>query len=80
MCPNFNPRPRKEGDKGGKIQLSAKVISIHALVKRATSPLYGCDTAISISIHALVKRATMFKNHVIGAKDISIHALVKRAT
>ena len=33
-------------------------ISIHALVKRATSPLYGCDTAISISIHALVKRAT----------------------
>ena len=36
---NFNPRPREEGDKGGKIQLSAKVISIHALVKRATTDI-----------------------------------------
>ena len=35
-------------------------ISIHALVKRATKVLKGCNTIFEISIHALVKRATVF--------------------
>ncbi len=35
------------------------VISIHALVKRATFDVALFDTATVISIHALVKRATL---------------------
>ena len=35
------------------------VISIHALVKRATSYLFNSFFAFIISIHALVKRATI---------------------
>ena len=56
------------------------VISIHALVKRATitSKLF-CNIFI-ISIHALVKRATNSVKLKIGRGGISIHALVKRAT
>ena len=57
-----------------------KEISIHALVKRATTIAIGLIIAIAISIHALVKRAT---NAIINSNqnsDISIHALVKRAT
>ena len=57
------------------------LISIHALVKRAT---YGCTDVANtglISIHALVKRATFcFFNRDKLAIIISIHALVKRAT
>ena len=34
------------------------VISIHALVKRATTPYSGKTIYTLISIHALVKRAT----------------------
>ena len=34
--PNFNPRPRKEGDKKLVGDLDYTIISIHALVKRAT--------------------------------------------
>ena len=35
--PYFNPRPRKEGDVSAKFNAKRNVISIHALVKRATS-------------------------------------------
>ena len=35
-------------------------ISIHALVKRATSPTFIVCSEKLISIHALVKRATRF--------------------
>ncbi len=38
MCPNFNPRPREEGDQGTLSRASnSACISIHALVKRATA-------------------------------------------
>ena len=54
----FNPRPREEGD-WGEVRLGlAGLISIHALVKRATSCTAALYSAIDISIHALVKRAT----------------------
>ena len=35
-----------------------EVISIHALVKRATTDVFNWWVGIDISIHALVKRAT----------------------
>ena len=59
---HFNPRPRKEGDAIAIFPLpSAYIISIHALVKRATCyPTIRAD-ARTISIHALVKRATLCK-------------------
>ncbi len=78
----FNPRPREEGDQHRQYyNIRYSVISIHALVKRATikSP-FGALYTDFISIHALVKRATL---HIWVAKfggGISIHALVKRAT
>ena len=55
-------------------------ISIHALVKRATSPEKMRQIACDISIHALVKRATRYGHVVYPGWVISIHALVKRAT
>ena len=59
---------------------SNKLISIHALVKRATHRFATAGEAAVISIHALVKRAT--QGAVIATRNspISIHALVKRAT
>ena len=57
-----------------------KMISIHALVKRATGLLNQTIAQIGISIHALVKRATRFIVYIIPCLCISIHALVKRAT
>ncbi len=56
---DFNPRPREEGDllKIG-IKTTKIVISIHALVKRATLTAVLLYQQLTISIHALVKRAT----------------------
>ena len=56
---NFNPRPREEGDNYDMCQSPCRVISIHALVKRATKILKISTGAMFISIHALVKRATL---------------------
>ena len=56
------------------------IISIHALVKRATKMSIAIYKNIGISIHALVKRATICFPHNFEAMHISIHALVKRAT
>ena len=56
------------------------MISIHALVKRATKPLKEVTQAEIISIHALVKRATATVLSTVSKLIISIHALVKRAT
>ena len=56
------------------------VISIHALVKRATGNLVAVSAVEKISIHALVKRATNNIRSKGLRPDISIHALVKRAT
>ena len=55
-------------------------ISIHALVKRATSEVFKTEIAVDISIHALVKRATIYDKLTEMRAIISIHALVKRAT
>ena len=56
------------------------LISIHALVKRATQAQISLPVIWVISIHALVKRATSGKHGCNDFFDISIHALVKRAT
>ncbi len=55
-------------------------ISIHALVKRATTFSGKVGIARFISIHALVKRATSQNTTTAQGQEISIHALVKRAT
>ena len=56
---NFNPRPREEGDQwDSHIKKMTDEISIHALVKRATTMRFKLYLAGVISIHALVKRAT----------------------
>ena len=55
-------------------------ISIHALVKRATSYPRNSRVFHVISIHALVKRATKPPKNYLVWQSISIHALVKRAT
>ena len=56
------------------------MISIHALVKRATKNRAKTAPPVDISIHALVKRATVFTKAQYNKDNISIHALVKRAT
>ena len=56
---NFNPRPREEGDLFENGRLAFATISIHALVKRATTVCAYIIIKINISIHALVKRATL---------------------
>ena len=59
LSSDFNPRPREEGDFGAVVLDVRKVdISIHALVKRATTQITGKEICVCISIHALVKRAT----------------------
>ena len=56
---NFNPRPREEGDaKRDALKEEQEKISIHALVKRATTLRSFVKSLSRISIHALVKRAT----------------------
>ena len=59
---------------------SSSAISIHALVKRATTNGIGANICGYISIHALVKRATLTDTTTYNTTEISIHALVKRAT
>ena len=54
----FNPRPREEGDRTARQHEGLGKISIHALVKRATSYKVKYEAVKEISIHALVKRAT----------------------
>ena len=78
---DFNPRPREEGDREKICQLlQLMMISIHALVKRATGSDTIAKTGNFISIHALVKRATTGNVNKGSQILISIHALVKRAT
>ena len=55
----FNPRPREEGDYQVHDRFLYYKISIHALVKRATSVDVDISDSEVISIHALVKRATV---------------------
>ena len=60
----FNPRPREEGDAFITDVEYVNNISIHALVKRATTQLPTRLRCVGISIHALVKRATSVKHHL----------------
>ena len=54
----FNSRSREESDIGD-VDLNTKInVSIHALVKRATSSNNSFLLSKKVSIHALVKRAT----------------------
>ncbi len=55
---HFNPRPREEGDQKLPLNFPLLLISIHALVKRATNLIDKYSIYFDISIHALVKRAT----------------------
>ena len=77
---DFNPRPRKEGDRFIVYIIPPFCISIHALVKRATTLTVTGAAIADISIHALVKRATERHAGGVITDEISIHALVKRAT
>ena len=43
---NFNPRPREEGDGKALLRVQDVLISIHALVKRATDYISGVACAI----------------------------------
>ena len=54
----FNPRPHEEGDLKIGVKSNKIVISIHALMKRATQGVKQQILYYGISIHALVKRAT----------------------
>ena len=58
----FNPRPREEGDSSKANKLTQQIISIHALVKRATKVSDVDSVELDISIHALVKRATILSS------------------
>ena len=78
---NFNPRPREEGDiKLNRICQVKDFISIHALVKRAT-------TAAQNSLkYVLFQSTPSWRGRhgefikITDRTNISIHALVKRAT
>ena len=55
-------------------------VSIHALMKRATSSSRKMPTLRQVSIHALMKRATERHAGGVITDKVSIHALMKRAT
>ena len=59
---DFNPLPRKEGDKIFiEDDSNDDSISIHSLVKRETANGYRVRFISTISIHSLVKRETDFQ-------------------
>ena len=63
-----------------RYNIKYNLISIHALMKRATFAFVPYQIQNYISIHALMKRATEGETRLIVALLISIHALMKRAT
>ena len=78
--PDFNPRPREEGDFTRMANAWARIDfnprpREEGDLAAAARPLFN-----DISIHALVKRATIGGSSARYAQRISIHALVKRAT
>ena len=79
---DFNPRPRKEGDvTTGLYLLCFLLISIHALVKRATS--FHClyyNVPLYFNPRPRKEGDSRFIVYIITYLCISIHALVKRAT
>ena len=60
--------------------MTALVVSIHALARRATAALGLTTKHISVSIHALARRATIRQGRPAAREGVSIHALARRAT
>jgi len=56
----FNPRAREERDLTRLAKKLGVMVSIHALVKSATTSTLMYPPVSSVSIHALVKSATQF--------------------
>ena len=77
----FNPRPREEGDVTQFTSVyTRQLISIHALVKRATpSALLAGYQSNDFNPRPREEGDVLAKNAQ-SIKEISIHALVKRAT
>ena len=79
---HFNPRPRKEGDKGIIVRIKQRHHFNPRPRKEGDFATAG-EAAVEaiISIHALAKRATCKKDCNFNEElKISIHALAKRAT
>ena len=55
---DFNSRSHEESDMPSQVQRILLLISIHALMKRATVMTTPFELKTFISIHALMKRAT----------------------
>ena len=77
---DFNPLPRKEGDRHSGQRRRGGLISIHSLVKRETAIECPSILHFQISIHSLVKRETQIFHDNLWKQRISIHSLVKRET
>ena len=80
--PDFNPRPREEGDTDCDGVLGIlKCISIHALVKRATSgDLVFHWIRCHFNPRPREEGDAVVDGQFTSVEYISIHALVKRAT
>ena len=77
--PNFNPRPREEGDVSDTPNDVAPSISIHALVKRAT--MYNYSNCVYYHFNPRPREeGDQLTSTLKALRTISIHALVKRAT
>ena len=77
---DFNPRSREGSDDAVAVPYPVDTISIHALVKGATTTQSAKTINLSISIHAPVKGATCIMKDTPNPKGISIHAPAKGAT
>ena len=77
---NFNPRPREEGDTIATPSFCAVIISIHALVKRATRSS-GKEHRVQTYFNPRPREEGDLRIPKTPSQSaISIHALVKRAT
>ena len=78
---NFNPRPREEGDKACERNKDTEsVISIHALVKRATGRSVNSTRRNGYFNPRPREEGDEKIEKLEKLIEISIHALVKRAT
>ena len=79
--PNFNPRPREEGDVLWNVCFTLEFDFNPRPREEGDDTLNIINDILPyISIHALVKRATNVTAYCGLCVSISIHALVKRAT
>ena len=78
---DFNPRPRKEGDKSQyNKDNETRDFNPRPRKEGDLRKRLMITAIIRISIHALAKRATILTVTGAAIADISIHALAKRAT